>query len=489
MPNYGSGTRLRQLEASKHAIHGSTRASLVVAGIVGAMVTQFLAIPGAWAKEDQKVIAATGSPAPKGGNFFRFLSLTMNEHGEVAFDALLLGTSRTGIFAWDGKATSVIALGGNSDPASGDFGSVRFPAIDSHGSVVFQGDAGLFRGDVTSIVPIMQDGERAPGGGTLVGPPSVFSSNSRGTVVFLTGTAGTDSTQGVFLRNGDQTVAIARDNGLSPLGGTFLFFGDPAMGGGRRVAFFAGVTDGSGDFGIFRADGDEGIATLFGTNQPAPGGATFLDFSGPVINERGQVAATALLANGLGPSGLFRSDGKEIAIIALEGVSAPDGGRFNGFLKPLTINDRGEVAFPARLAGGTSRGGIFRGDGRTTTTIALLGTTAPGTTGTFSSFRDMKLADDGTVAFIATLTTGVGGVDGTNSMGIWSGTSGSDLRLVVRTSDLIESRTLTSLPSGFGLFGISERSVAWLGGFAGSSAAIVVSQIGDHEKETGEHER
>ena len=147
------------------------------------------------------------------------------------------------------------------------------------------------------------------------------------------------------------------------------------------------------------------------------------------------------------------------------------------------------MAFPARLAGGTSRGGIFRGDGRTTTTIALLGTIAPGTTGTFSSFRDMKLADDGTVAFIATLTTGVGGVDGTNSMGIWSGTSGSDLRLVVRTSDLIESRTLTSLPSGFGLFGISERSVAWVGGFAGSSAAIIVSQIGDHEKETGEHVR
>ena len=53
----------------------------------------------------------------------------------------------------------------------------------------------------------------------------------------------------------------------------------------------------------------------------------------------------------------------------------------------------------------------------------------------------MKLADDGTVAFIATLTNGVGGVDGTNGVGISSGTSGNDLRLVVRTGEVIEGRT------------------------------------------------
>lgn len=253
------------------------------------------------------------------------------------------------------------------------------------------------------------------------------------------------------------------------------------MGSGRRVAFFAGMTGGSGDFGVFRADGDQGITTIFATNQPAPGGATFLDFSDPVINGRGEVAATAMLDNAPGPSGLFRSDAKEVAVIALEGTSAPDGGRFSGFLKPLTINERGEVAFPSRLAGGTSSGGIFRGDGRTTTIIALLSTTAPGTTGTFSSFRDMKLSDDGTVAFIATLTNGVGGVDATNNIGIWSGTSANDLRLVVRTGDVIEGRTLTRLPSGFGAFGQGERSVAWLGGFAGNTTAIVVSQTGDRE--------
>ena len=43
--------------------------------------------------------------------------------------------------------------------------------------------------------------------------------------------------------------------------------------------------------------------------------------------------------------------------------------------------------------------------------IALAGTIAPGTTGTFKSFEDFKLGTDGRVAFIATLAVGVGGVD------------------------------------------------------------------------------
>ena len=147
------------------------------------------------------------------------------------------------------------------------------------------------------------------------------------------------------------------------------------------------------------------------------------------------------------------------------------------------MNDRGQVAFNAKLSGGASGSGIFRGDGVTTSTIALAGTTAPGTTGTFSSFGDMRIGENGTVAFIATLALGVGGVDGTNNMGIWSGTSDSDLHLLVRTSDIIDGRTLISLPL-FQMLDMNERGVAWQGRFSGPSSAIVFSR--NLQEEEGE---
>lgn len=452
-----------------------------VVGVLSAILAQALVIPAAQAKEDGEdhvIVAATGTAAPGGGSFFSLFSLALNEHDEVAFDAALLGTSRQGIFLWDRGTSSAIARAGNPDPASGDFGSLGPPSVDSRGSVVFSADAGLFRGDGTTVSTIMQDGAPAPGGGSFVGPPTVASTNSHGAVAFLTSIASEESTTGIFLRRGDRTAAIARDNSPSPLGGSFLFFGDPAMGRGGQVAFYAGMAGGSGDFGIFRGDGTGEITTIFGAGRQAPGGATFQDFGDPVINERGQVAAVASLDNGSFQAGLFRGNGREITVIALQGATAPAGGNFTGaFFQPLRINARGQVAFNARLTAGTSNGGIFRGDGTITTAVALLGTTAPGTAGTLSSFQDIRISEDGTIAFIATLTMGVGGVDATNNRGIWFGTSEGDLRLLVRTGDVVAGRPLTGLPTVFGQFDMNERSIAWRGGFPDRSAAIIASTI------------
>jgi hypothetical protein len=134
------------------------------------------------------------------------------------------------------------------------------------------------------------------------------------------------------------------------------------------------------------------------------------------------------------------------------GASGAEGRRLHRPDRPwyvprtIRLNDRGEVAFNAKLAGGTSSSGIFRGNGHRTTTIARTGTPARGTTGTFASFGDIKLANDGRIAFIATLAIGVGGVDSSNDVGIWIGTSDEDLQLVVPTGDVIGGNVLTRLP-------------------------------------------
>jgi hypothetical protein len=48
------------------------------------------------------------------------------------------------------------------------------------------------------------------------------------------------------------------------------------------------------------------------------------------------------------------------------------------------------------------------------------------------------------------LIFGVGGVDLFNNVGIWVGRSDEDLRLVVRSGEVIGGHVLTSLSTGFG---------------------------------------
>jgi hypothetical protein len=144
-------------------------------------------------------------------------------------------------------------------------------------------------------------------------------------------------------------------------------------------------------------------------------------------------------------------------IIAASGDAAPAGGNYVTFLNTFALN--------------------ARGDGTTTTPIALEGTAAPGSTGTFASFANIKIRNDGQVAFIATLTSGVGGVDASNNMGIWVGTSETDLHLLAPTGQLIAGKTLTRLLSLGPLQINSERPIVRLDRFADNSTAVVSSDV------------
>src|SRR6185295_8589305 len=260
-------------------------------------------------------------------------------------------------------------------------------------------------------VALVQNGDAAPGGGSLI--RTSHAANSQGLIAFAAFVIGGVNTQGIFRTDGTHTVALALDGTPAPTGGTFLFFSAPVIDEFGHAAFFAGTIGGSADFGIYRGDG-ENITNIFAANQTAPGGGTFVDFGEPVINRHGQVLVLASLENAAGPLGLIRGDGTDAVAIAVSGHAAPKGGIYatdvNIQFFGSGLNDRGEAVFAANLKGGTSQSGIFRGDGATTTPIALEGTAAAGTTGTFASFGAIKLGNDGRVAFIATLTTGVGGV-------------------------------------------------------------------------------
>jgi len=438
---------------------------------------QFVSVISVCAQVRHTIIAATGDAAPAGGNYVGFLNtLAVNARGQVTFDARLGGPSATGVFVNDGNTTSAIALG--PDPTAANFNFVSTPFITTRGDVIFNADTGIFRGDGRTTVALVQNGDAAPGGGTLI--PNGYAANSQGVIAFDAFMTGGVNTEGIFRNDGTHTVAIALDGTLAPTGGTFLFFSSPVIDEYGQVTFFAGTTAGSADFGIYRGDG-QNITTIFAANQTAPGGGTFVDFGEPVTNKHGQVMALASIDGEAGPLGLILSDGTDSLAIALSGHAAPKGGIYatnvNIQFFGSVLNDRGQAAFGAFLTGGSSHSGIFRGDGTTTTPIALEGTAAAGTTGTFASFGNIKLGDDGRVAFIATLTPGVGGVDLSNNIGIWVGTSETDLHLLARTGQLIAGKTLTR-PLSLGPLQLnSQRPIVWLGRFADNSTAIVSSDV------------
>ena len=452
---------------------------LVSCAFIALMLSQFLTVTRVRAQVQHTIIAASGDAAPAGGNYNGFLNtLAVNARGQVTFDTRLGGPSTTGVFVFDGTTTSAIALGGNLDPTAGNFNFVSNPFITTRGDVIFDSGTGIFRGDGKRNVAVVQNGDAAPGGGSLT--KTSHAVNSQGLVAFGAFVTGGVINEGIFRNDGSRTIPIAVDGTSAPTGGTFLFFSTPVMDDLGRVAFFAGTTGGSADFGIYRGDG-QNITTIFAANQPVPGGGTFVDFGEPVINKHGQVLALANLDNAVGPFGVVVGDGTDTVAIAISGQAAPKGGIYSTsvalqFLGRV-LNDRGQVAFAAFLTGGTSQSGIFRGDGITTTPIALQGTAAPGTTGTFASFGDIKIGNDGRVVFIATLTSGIGGVDSSNNTGIWAGTSETDLHLVARAGQLIGAKSLAR-PLRLGPCEInSERPIVWLGRFADNSTAIVSSDV------------
>jgi len=451
-------------------------------------IAQMSLAAGAQMPVRHTIIAASGNAAPAGGNYLplSFFNARLNARHEVAFDAFVGGPPfTTGVFVGDGSTTSTIALGANPDPSAPSFGQVSNPFITPTGDVVFQANSSdIFTSDGRRIVPLVRDGDRAPGGGTLT--PGIFDTNDHGVIAYNAIISGATATQGIFRTDGTQTVAIARDDIATPTGGAFISLRDPIINERGQVAFEAEMTGGSADFGVFRGEGGE-LTPVFVANRIAPGGATFEDFGKQEINRHGQVATLASLTNSVSRNGLFVGNGTDAVAIALEGQVAPKGGSYKDrsgrgdtFASPFRLNDRGEVAFDARLTGGTNTSGIFRGNGDRTTTVALAGTTAPGTTGTFESFGDIKLGNDGRVAFIATLAIGEGGVDSSNNTGIWIGTSDKDLRLVVRTGEVIGGKVLTRLPVfGFAFsnqFDMNENGVLWIGNF-GSAKAVVYSRI------------
>lgn len=166
-------------------------------------------------------------------------------------------------------------------------------------------------------------------------------------------------------------------------------------------------------------------------------------------------STAAFFATYAGGNGIFTGDGKSFTTIALSGEVAPLG-TFIGFMSP-SIHD-GSVAFRASYGNQFDLGnGIFAGSGGALTTIAKRGDPAPN--GIFSGFRDPSISD-GKVAF-----SGL-----TNRDGVFIG-DGGPLSKIAQLGDSSPS----GVWSGIGSPAISGDNVTFIGVGGGINGIYTIS--------------
>jgi hypothetical protein len=177
--------------------------------------------------------------------------------------------------------------------------------------------------------------------------------------------------------------------------GTFDPFGfdAPVLNNSGQVAFNATLADLDFTTGIFRSDGASLVPI-------ALRGETFSRFGSPTINDAGQVGFEASFEQIRG-EGIFRGAGGPVTPIA----GTRNAGDFDFVNAGPSLNAAGRVAFIGeRIVGGNFIDGVWAGDGGAVSAIY-------DTSGDFNDFiGNPSLNDSGTAAFLATLDSGAGGL-------------------------------------------------------------------------------
>jgi hypothetical protein len=289
--------------------------------------------------------------------------VSMNAAGNLVFTADLIRDDQTGsgTFLWkqDTGMLTALTLPGQVAPG-GVFGSARSRAsIADNGDVAFaaaltapggQVAEGVFLLSQGGITPVALAGDPEPGGGALVraSRPTV---NDHGVVALQAEvTREGRSIASAFLWRGTRLAAVAEAGMPAPAGGVFRDVAPPRLNNRGDLVFFGDT----GEWGVYLAQ--EGRLTrLVGPGMLLPGGArvgTLVTGEGSLaLNQEGAVAM-ALQPEKMAAAGIFLYQGGALWPVALPGTILAGIGPLDNVGPDLALNDRGQVAFQAELAGG-----------------------------------------------------------------------------------------------------------------------------------------
>jgi hypothetical protein len=362
-------------------------------------------------------LAFLGDAAPGGGAFSNdFEPYGVNNRGELSFGAdLNVGGSppppgsNEGVFVMRGGELSQLARFGEPAPGGGTFGPFFLGTIpiNAAGEVAFVFqlnpvtpalgiNAGLYRFSPTTnaVTAVVVPGSTPiPTGGVFAGVDFNPSLNNGGDIAFggLVPTG-----EGVFRADRQGIISNVASPGDRAPGGTFDFAAEASINDGGDVVFHAHLAEDPGPaLSVYLRNAATGtIQSIAHHGEAAPGGGTYRQAIGPVINSRGQVAFVGQLSRTT--SGVFlHSDGATVPI-ARPGDPMPGGGNLVFVFDNsefLGINATGEVAFHALLTTGdfglyVSSRGALRLVAGTGTVIPGAGTIVAGSPLTSSSINE-----------------------------------------------------------------------------------------------------
>jgi hypothetical protein len=345
----------------------------------------------------QNLVRENASVPEGNGTFSGFSTATLGASGQVVVSATLRNTTGgsnddTGIYVHTGAIVANRARENAALPeGNGSFSFFSNPFINSSGQVAFQAvlrgtsggtldDTGLYAHNGATLTNLVRENDAVPEGNglfSLLFNPSI---NAVGQVAFeasLRSTSGGSSDDsGLYLHTGTSLINLVRENAAAPNGGLFSSFSDPALNSSQMIAFqatlrntVAGTLD---DSGLYLRDGSI-IKELARENVPVPdGNGVFDNFTSvaPLLNGTGQVAFVANLRNTSGglsdSSGIYLADtleqvlvvragqmlaGKTVSVVSVASNTAGEDGRRTG------LNNFGQVAYRATFTDTTE--GIF----------------------------------------------------------------------------------------------------------------------------------
>ncbi|ACK72954.1 hypothetical protein PCC7424_4592 [Gloeothece citriformis PCC 7424] len=268
----------------------------------------------------------------------------------------------------------------------GDF--QNSPAINDKGTVAFDVNllnidgVGIFTGDGKKITREYIATPEYPGG------PNASSLgldiNNKGILVF-------SISDGFF----DTDILVSRNGEVSAVGNGFL--ANPVSINNRGTVAFAQGDSRNPTSHTVETVSPNGQSTIIASSFDEESGSVLFAPEGASINDRGQVAFKNEVA------GIFV--GKQGKPTNTFKTIADGSGQFDRFDFLPDINNKGIVAFSAKLDDGSS--GIFLGNTKKPTNDTI---TIVDSQGLFDSFQDVALSDKGEIAFEASLDTGEFGI-------------------------------------------------------------------------------
>jgi hypothetical protein len=358
---------------------------------------QVTSVPPSETGELRAVVEA-GSPAPGGGSFDRFdvssqpIVAPVNPRGQIAFYATVLrAPAREGIFLAEAGRVAKVAAFGDGLPGGGalaDFGAHPLPALNAAGHVAFgagtaggRATEGIFLVGANGLQTIALTGDDAPNmPGAVLTAFNAPALNDNDELAFVaTVRRGRDTLDVLYFWNGRRLQrVIAEGERLLRVGGSMDKIGDPALNNSGVIAFPATILKGPALGGIFVAGARE-LRLLVGAGAQTPDGAMVQRFSEHVaIDDDGDIAFGAYLGeNSSLHEGVLRITPDGLTEIAVEGGTAPGGGRYAGFGPWPTLGPSGFTAFIAALDGAAGPLGVFSGTADAIERVAVVGESLP----------------------------------------------------------------------------------------------------------------